>query len=248
MTTLVIHNRATLVAHQQMKGANIMPGYYIHLATCRGRSLENRSFVLGVEAPDILKKHVKIYGGIEEAHTKYDSIRTSEMPEYCELQPRIQQKETANSNEGLHYGLSSQPDVKACWTSLSETQKASPFYRGYVWHLLTDSIMYSRLDIDTKFQKVLSENKGHLDMETLKKREVKKLHADWDKINARVHDTYSEVSLPDEVKELGVVQFITEGELAYVDWPLLKETIDYLRTFDPLYGDMDAIIETVLNS
>lgn len=225
-----------------------MPGYYLHLASCGGHSLENRSFVLGVEAPDILKKHVKFCGGIENAHAKYDSLRTSEMPEYCELQPRIQQKETANSNEGLHYGLSSQPDVKACWSGLTEMQKANPFYRGYVWHLLTDAIMYGRLDIDAKFQKVLDENQGHLDIGELKKGEVKKLHADWDKTNARVRDTYPEVSLPDEVKELGVVQFITEGDLVYVDWSLLKETIDYLKTFDPLNGDMESIIENVLNS
>ena len=127
-------------------------------------------------------------------------------------------------------------------------QKANPFYRGYVWHLLTDAIMYGRLDIDAKFQKVLDENQGHLDIGELKKGEVKKLHADWDKTNARVRDTYPEVSLPDEVKELGVVQFITEGDLVYVDWSLLKETIDYLRTFDPLNGDMESIIENVLNS
>lgn len=225
-----------------------MPGYYLHLAACGGHSLENRSFVLGVEAPDILKKHVKFCSGIEGAHAKYDSLRTSEMPKYCELQPRIQQKETAKSNEGLHYGLSSQPDVNACWSSLSEMQRASPFYRGYVWHLLTDAIMYGRLDIDAKFQKILDENKGHPDIEELKKGEVKKLHTDWDKTNAHVRNTYPEVVLPDEVKELGVVQFITEGDLVYVDWPLLKETIDYLRTFDPLNGDMESIIENVLNS
>ena len=35
-----------------------MPGYYLHLAACKESSLENRSFVLGVEAPDMLKKHV----------------------------------------------------------------------------------------------------------------------------------------------------------------------------------------------
>lgn len=225
-----------------------MPGYYIHLASCGGHSLENRSFVLGVEAPDILKKHVKFLGGIEEAHAKYDSIRTSQMPEYCELKPRIQQKETAKSSEGLHYGLSSKPDVKLCWLSLSEMQKANPFYRGYVWHLLTDAIMYARLDIDSKFQKILSENHGHLDIGEIKKREVKKLHTDWDKINAHVRDTYKEVSLPDEVKELGVVQFITEGDLFYVDWSIIKETIDYLRSFDPLNGDMESIIKNVLSS
>ena len=225
-----------------------MPSYYLHLAACGGQTLKNRSFVLGVEAPDILKKHVKFCGGIDGAHAKYDSLRTSEMPMYSELQPRILQKETANSNEGLHYGLSSQPDVKACWAGYSDAQKANPFYRGYVWHLLTDAIMYGRLDIDAKFQKVLNENKDYPDMDSFRKGEVKKLHSDWDKTNSHVRDTYPEVILPDEVKELGVVQFISEGELVYVDWPLLKETIDYLRTFDPLNCDMDAIIKTVLSS
>ncbi len=224
-----------------------MPGYYLHLAACGGHSLENRSFVLGVEAPDLLKKHVKFCGGIEKAHAKYDSLRTSEMPEYCELQPRIQQKEMANSNGGLHYGLSSQPDVKACWSGLTEMQKANPFYRGYVWHLLTDAIMYGRLDIESKFQKILHEYHGHLDMEVVEMQEVEKLHADWDKTNTLVRNTYH-IVLPPEVEELGVVKFVNEGDLVYVDWSILKETIDYMRTFDPLNGDMESIIEEVLTS
>ena len=36
-----------------------MPGYYIHLATITGKSAQNRSFVCGVETPDILKKPMK---------------------------------------------------------------------------------------------------------------------------------------------------------------------------------------------
>ena len=219
-----------------------MPGYYLHFAACGGDSLKNRSFVLGVEAPDILKKHVKVCGGIEAAHAKYDSLRTNEMPEYSELQSRILQKERADSNEGLHYGLSSKPDIMACWSGLSEKQKTNPFYRGYVWHLLTDAIMYGRLNIDAKFMKVLQE------LEEVKMRERKKLHADWDKTNALVRDTYPEITLPEEVQELGVVQFIEEGDLVYVDWHILKDTIEYLRTFDPLYGNMNSIIEDVLGS
>ncbi len=224
-----------------------MPGYYVHLATCRKKALENRSFVLGVEAPDLLKKHVKFCGGVDLAHAKYDSIRTEDCPDYSELLPRIQQKESANNNDGLHYGLSSNPGVKACWFSLSEEQKSNPFYRGYVWHLLTDAIMYGRLDIDAKFEKALSE-RTNSDIEAFKKGEVKKLHDDWDKTNANIRDTYPEVILPEEVKELGVVKFIDKGELVYVDWKLLKDTIEYLRGFDPLYGDMDIIIETVLSN
>ena len=225
-----------------------MPGYYLHFAACGGDSLKNRSFVLGVEAPDILKKHVKACGGIEAAHAKYDSLRTNEMPEYSELQSRILQKERVDSNEGLHYGLSSKPDIMACWSGLSEKQKTNPFYRGYVWHLLTDAIMYGRLNIDAKFMKVLQENEENPNLEEVKMRERKKLHADWDKTNALVRDTYPEITLPEEVKELGVVQFIEEVDLVYVDWHILKDTIGYLRTFDPLYGNMNSIIKDVLGS
>lgn len=225
-----------------------MPGYYLHFAACGRDLLKNRSFVLGVEAPDILKKHVKVCDGIEAAHAKYDSLRTSEMPEYYELLPRILQKERADSSEGLHYGLSSKPDIRTCWLGLTETQKANPFYRGYVWHLITDAIMYRRLDIDSKFMKVLKKNEGNPNLEEVKMNERKKLHADWDKTNALVRDTYPEITLPNEVKELGVVQFIEEGDLVYVDWHILKDTIDYLRTFDPLSDDMDSIIEEVMRS
>lgn len=225
-----------------------MPGYYLHLAACGGNSLTNRSFVLGVEAPDILKKHVKIFGGLEGARKKYESIRTSDMPGYHEFEERIKQKERHGSTEGLHYGPSSLPDVKKCWNGFSEEQKNNPFYRGYIWHLLTDLIMYKRLDIDGKTQKFFEENKGKPNIEELKKREVEKLHADWDKTNARVREEYPEVFLPEEIRELGVVQFITEGDLVYVNWPLLKDTIDYLRTFDPIAGDMDSIIEEIINN
>lgn len=225
-----------------------MPGYYLHLAACKKNALKNRSFVLGVEAPDILKKHVKVCGGIEAAHAKYDSIRTGEMPEYYELQPRILQKESSDSNEGLHFGLSSKPDIRTYWSGLSETQKANPFYRGYAWHLITDAVMYARLNINAKIMKVLQEKEGNENFEEVKIREREKLHADWDKTNSLVRDNYPEVTLPDEVKELGVVQFIEGGDLVYVDWKVLKDTIEYLRTFDPLNGHMDSIIEDVLKS
>lgn len=225
-----------------------MPGYYLHFAACGGDSLKNRSFTLGVEAPDILKKHVKVCGGIDGAHAKYDSLRTKEMPQYCELQSRIMQKESADNNGGLHYGLSSNPDVKFCWSSLSEQQKTNPFYRGYVWHLLTDALMYSRLNIDARFLKVLQKNAGNPNLDEIKMQERKKLHADWDKTNTLVRDTYPTITLPEEVQELGVVQFIEGEDLVYVDWHILKDTIEYLRTFDPLNGDMDAIIDKVLKT
>lgn len=221
-----------------------MQGYYLHLAACKGNTLKNRSFVLGVEAPDLLKKHFKIYGNVVEARKKYETLKTADMPDYGELETRIQQKETVNSTTGLHYGVSSNPDIYACWNSLSETQKNNPFWRGYIWHLLTDKFIYSKLDIDAKFQKILDNNKNATNMKT----EVKKLHTDWNKTNAKVRDTYPEICLPEEVKELSVVQFIEEGNLFYIGWTVLKEAIEFLRNFNPLGTDMDYIIKTVLNA
>ncbi len=225
-----------------------MPGYYLHLAACKGNTLKNRSFVLGVEAPDLLKKHFKIYGNVAEARKKYETLKTADMPDYGELETRIQQKETVNSTTGLHYGVSSNPDIYACWNSLSETQKNNPFWRGYIWHLLTDKFIYSKLDIDAKFQKILDNNKNTINIDELQKAEVKKLHTDWDKTNSRVRDTYPEVCLPEEVKELGVVQFIERGDLFYIDWTVLKEAMEFLRKFNPLIGNMNYIIKTLLEN
>ena len=236
-----------------------MPGYYIHLAACGKQALKNRSFVLGVEAPDILKKHLKIFGGTEGARAKYESLRTADMPDYQEFELRVKQKERLSSTDGLHYGMSSSPDIKAFWNSLSEQQKNNPFYRGYVWHLLTDLIMYTRLNVQSKFYKAVEskfqdalnaspDSAQPVQIEEIEMRELNRLHADWDKINARIRDAYPEVVLPDEVKELGVVQFISEGELAYVEWDVIKNTLDYLRIFAPLDGNMDVLIETVMNN
>ena len=224
-----------------------MPGYYIHLAACGNQSLENQRFKFGVLAPDYFKKLFKLFGGIDSARLHYSTIRKGDTTEFDELEHRIQQKEQINSSEGLHFGLSSQPNVRAFWNSLTETQKKNPFYRGYAWHLLTDAIIYGRLNIDARFQNVLDEYRGSLNIDELRKQEAKRLHEDWDKTNALVRDTYPGISLPDEIKELGVVQFIT-GTPFYVDWSVLKSTIDYLRTFDPINGDMEKIIEKVLSN
>ena len=72
--------------------------------------------------------------------------------------------------------------------------------------------------------------------------------ADWDKTNAKVRASYPAVCLPEEVKELGVVQFVEEGELFYIDWTVLKEAIEFLRKFNPLTGNMNYIIKTLLEN
>jgi len=220
-----------------------MANYTGHQAGCRPDALKNRSFVIGLESPDLLKKYAK--NGIDYAREKYEQIKTSDMPDFSELEVRVQQKERAGSSEGLHFGLSSCPDIMACWNSFSEEQKNHPYYRGYFWHVLQDLVTYAKQDIDAKFQKVLDENEGNPNIVEIKKAEVKKLHADWDKVNRPIMDTYPDVTITPEVKELGVVQF-TEGSLVYIDWVELKKTFDWLRTFDPLNGNMEEIIATVM--
>ena len=169
-----------------------MPGYYLHLASSNEKALKNRSFVLGVEAPDMLKKHVKVYGE-ERAKAEYNFLKTDQMPPYDVFKSRIKQKEDGKRKSGLHYGHSSNPGVKEYWSRLTAEQKKNPFYRGYVWHLLTDAILYGRLNIEAKAAKIPKEDMAA---------EIKKLHDDWDRTNARVRDTYPEVSLTKEVKEL----------------------------------------------
>ena len=84
------------------------------------------------------------------------------------------------------------------------------------------------------------------DLEEIKRREVKKLHADWDGINERIRNAYPDVIFPQEIQELDVVKFIEKHPLDYVDWEALKQTIDFLRTFDPLKGNMEEIIRQVM--
>ena len=50
--------------------------------------------------------------------------------------------------------------------------------------------------------------------------------------------------------ELDVVKYVYSGELTYVNWFVLKSTIDFLRTFDPVNvtsSKMEDIIHEILN-
>lgn len=210
-----------------------MPGYYIHFAACKPEARENLSFLRGVESPDILKKHFKVFG-LEGAREKYNSLKTPDMPEYDELVERIQQKERIGSTDGLHYGVSSQPDIMAFWGSLSEKEKENPFYNGYLWHLITDVLVYAWLGIDKKFEQVIKQCPADVNIDELRKTETKKLHNDWDRINACVRDRYPDVILTPEVVELKVVNYIEDKNFSYVDPAVVYRAIDYLRTFDQL--------------
>lgn len=91
-----------------------------------------------------------------------------------------------------------------------------------------------------------NKEKSPKELAELKKEEVKKLHDDWNKTNQKIRETYPDVQLTPEVEELGVVQFIKEGPLFYVNWNVLKQTIDYLQNFNPLKGDMDLIVKEMM--
>lgn len=212
-----------------------MPGYMIHLGVCNDIVRENRAFILGVEAPDILKTYLKKFGiaGVEE---KYDVLRVDGMPNFSELKERVGQKESGENNLGLHYGFSSNPDIKTFWCNLSEEQRNNPFYKGYLWHLITDRLMYSKLDLETKFQDRISEYLGE-DKSVIEKEELKKLHSDWDKTNYLIQEIYG-VKLTPEVEELGVVGYINDNNLSYVDWDVVKGIIDELRNVNPLTCDL----------
>ena len=107
--------------------------------------------------------------------------------------------------------------------------------------------MYNRLDIDAKMKAFYDENSGKENIKALFAQEKKKLHSDWDKTNSLINETYSNTALPEWIIELGVVNYLPAENLHYVDWSVLKNVIDYMRMFDPANGDMEEIIQSVLN-
>ena len=220
-----------------------MPGYMVHFASCNEEALlENESFRKGVEAPDILKKWVKLYG-VEGAAKKYEEWREFDMPPFSRFRKRVAEKETPNG-EGLHYGYSSNPDIKEFLNSLSESEKTSnPFWRGYLWHLITDKVVYEALDIDKIYSKrVVDRMLCRMSREEAMKIETKKLHDDWDRTNQKIHLEYPEIILPPEIDELGVVKFVDDGKpLTYVDWEVINKSIKFLRLFDPILNDLKIL-------
>ena len=210
-----------------------MPGYYVHFASCNPKCLKNRSFICGVETPDILKKYYKLYG-IEGTREKYNKLKQIDMPDFKKFEERLKQKEERGNNLGMHYGVSDSPNILLFWNSLSKIDKKNPFYIGYLWHLLTDLYMYSNLDIKNKLVKKNIEF------------ELSTLHKDWDKTNSKIRDTYKEVKLPQEVIDLNVVSYIEGEDTNYINWNELKGLIDNLRKFNPLEEDIDDIIKVLV--
>jgi len=227
-----------------------MPGYYVHFASANPKTSTNKSFLCGIEAPDLLKKYFSLYG-LEGAKEKYNAIKTNEMPEFSKFEVRLQQKELAENNTGLHYGVSSQPDIYSFWNSLTEEEKKNPFYIGYLWHLLTDMLTYAYLEIGKRFdetvtKEIIKQNLSKENWMELRKKETSKLHADWDKTNAKIKSTYPDVIIPEEIEELKIVKFINDDSITYVDWYIIKSIIDFMRSFHPLEENIDKVIEEVI--
>lgn len=198
-----------------------MPGYVIHLATLTERERTNRNFVKGVLAPDLLKKWYKIFkGDLAQVEAKYaEWEKDGNLPPFSAFEERLSQKEVLNDSFGMHYGMSSSPNLNAFFSDPNVDLK-NPFWKGYLKHLTGDFILYQALDIETKLRKVYHSNAPYAD-------EIAKLHKDWDILNKLYIDQYN-ISLPDEVAELNAVGFET-GELVYVDKTIVDNIIYMLN-------------------
>ena len=203
-----------------------MPGYYVHLASSNPKARRDISFVKGVEMPDLLKTYYKLYG-LDKTREKYNEIKTPDMPDFSFFERRVQEKDLPSYENGMHYGPSANPNVRLFWNSLTEEEKQNPFYRGYLWHLITDLYTKQVLGIYDDIDSDL-------------------LHQDWDRLNIYIKDFYPSVKLPREIEELHRITYKDDNIFNYVDPINMKEIIDYLSSFDILNGDVDAIIDEIV--
>ena len=80
----------------------------------------------------------------------------SPIPEFELLAERINQKERLGSSEGLHYGLSTNPDIEAFMQD-PNVNISIAFWSGYHDHLYTAKKIYQALKIDQKFSEIWEE-------------------------------------------------------------------------------------------
>lgn len=203
-----------------------MPGYVIHLATSKAND-KCPNFRRGLIAPDILKNWYKIFcHDMDVVRKKYEQWKTPEMPDFNVFAERIQQKEKWRCTDGLHYGTSSDPDIKF-FMQQPYIDLSQAFWMGYYAHLVTDKRIYQRLGIDRKFNKIWQEICSLPNAKELYQVEVKKLHNDWDILNKRYTEKY-DIVLPPEVEELNVVKY-KEGKTVYINVHELDDVIEELR-------------------
>ena len=204
-----------------------MPGYVIYLSASNYSELGYPGYLKGILAPDILKKWYKLFkGDMEAVRLKYEQWKTSEMPTFEVLAERLAQKEQEGSTAGLHYGLSSNPNIEAFLKDPNVNINLA-FWSGYHDHLYTDKRIYQTLKIDQKLNQKWEEIKNLPNAKEIYSHEIEVLHNDWDILNKRYSEKY-DITLPPEVFELNIVQF-KEGKTVYVDAELLDKVIEELR-------------------
>lgn len=205
-----------------------MPGYIIHLATLTEKERENKDFVKGVLAPDILKKWYKIYNGdlaqVEEKYSKW--AKDGNLPPFSVFKERLLQEETSHGTTGMHYGQSSNPSLNA-FVEDPIVDLSNPFWKGYFKHLIGDLALYKTLGIKKKFNAAWKNFENLPNAKELYEAERDKLHNDWDILNDLYIKQYN-ISLPEEVLELNVVGFNT-GELVYVDKSAVDNVIYFMN-------------------
>ena len=82
------------------------------------------------------------------------------------------------------------------------------------------------------------------------KQATRLLEEDWYKINTLLSDAYSDVQMTPEVAQLGtnLQAHAPNMELALIDWDVLIQSIDWLRSYDPLAPNIDDTIEEILSN
>ena len=161
------------------------------------------------------------------------------------------QKERLGSSFGMHFGKKLCPNVKAFWNWVPDSQKANPFWRGYLWHLISDRVINPRLNINQKI-KTLSETKkiSQKELGTFMQEEVTPiLEKDLHKVNILLSDAYSDVQMTPEVEELGItLHAYPDMELSFIDWNVFIQSVGWLRSYDPLAPNIDDTIEEILSN
>lgn len=232
-----------------------MHSYFQYWASACPEAKQVRAFVIGLEIPDLLKDYRKKYkNGLAEANAEYSILQeeTDGLPDFSKyFSERLMQKERLGSSFGMHFGKKLCPNVKAFWNWVPDSQKANPFWRGYLWHLISDRVINPRLNINQKI-KTLSETKkiSQKELGTFMQEEVTPiLEKDLHKVNILLSDAYSDVQMTPEVEELGItLHAYPDMELSFIDWNVFIQSVGWLRSYDPLAPNIDDTIEEILSN
>lgn len=231
-----------------------MHSYFPYWASACPDVKTSRAFVIGLEMPDFLNDTRQKFkkNGVAEAHAAYLSLQeeVDGMPDFSRFfAERMQQKEREGTTFGLHFGKKYSPDVLAFWKWLPKAEKNKPFWRGYLWHLLTDRLINPRIDTDAKVKEFIDSHIVSADMSvTLIQESARMLATDWHKVNQLLIEKYPDVRLTPEVEFLGtnITMSVPDMSLKFIDFEVLTSCIDFLRGFDPLCNNIEDVIQQIL--